>query len=240
MPEINWYPSPNFSPGRCKIPGQLEQVLAIMNHKTAGRYPGCRDWLCRPAAEGGPKASAHYVVSRAGDIDQLVALCDTAWHGGIINRPNWALLDQIGYNPNRWTIGIEHEDYDGDGEPGLTEPQYQATLWLHRKLIADFHIPVNDEYIVGHNRVDSVNRPNCPGPDFPWERLFRDLKGGSGDMKIDIPDVKVVLDGVERTDCVLLTVEGRPTTYIPAIALRESGHEVTWDQTLETVTIKTK
>jgi len=40
--------------------------------------------------------------------------------------------------------------------------------------------------------------------------------------------VKVNLYGVERSDCVLIEVEGRPTTYIPAIALRDHGDKVTW------------
>lgn len=171
--EIRQYPSKNYSPGRRKYGTQTEQVLAIMFHKTAGKYPGCRDWLCNPES----KVSAHYVISRAGEIDQLVALCDTAWHGGIVNKPSWDLYNQMGFNPNRWTIGIELEDYDGDGEPGLTEPQYQALLWLVNKLIAEYKIPIDTEHEVGHYRVDSVNRPNCPGPDFPWTRLFADLKG---------------------------------------------------------------
>lgn len=45
----------------------------------------------------------------------------------------------------------------------------------------------------------------------------------------DMERVKVVIDGVERTDCGLVTVAGRPTTYIPAIGLRESGISVIWD-----------
>lgn len=170
---IQWYPSKNFSPGRRKYGTQAEQVLGIVDHITAGPYPGCRDWLCNPEA----KASAHYIITRKGEIVQLVKESDTAWHAGIVNKPNWDLYTKMGFNPNRWTIGIEHEEYSGDGEPGLTEIQYQASLWLHKQLIAKYGIPVDTEHIVGHYRVDSVDRPNCPGPDFPWDRLFRDLSG---------------------------------------------------------------
>lgn len=45
----------------------------------------------------------------------------------------------------------------------------------------------------------------------------------------EMDPVRVVLDGVERTDCGLISVEGRATTFIPAIALRECGIPVTWD-----------
>ena len=180
--QIQWNESPNHSVGRKKYDGQQEKILAIVNHQTAGQFPGCMSWLCNPAAQ----SSAHYIVTRAGEIWQLVRDEDTAWHAGIINRPNWALYSSIGFNPNRWTIGIEHENYSGDGEPGLTEPQYQATLWLHQQLIAKYGILIDPEHIVGHYRIDSVNRPNCPGPDFPWERLFNDL-GGMNMKNINAP-----------------------------------------------------
>lgn len=170
---IQWYPSKNFSPGRRKYGTQAEQVLGIVDHITAGPYPGCRDWLCNPEA----KASAHYIITRKGEIVQLVKESDTAWHAGIVNKPNWDLYTKMGFNPNRWTIGIEHEEYSGDGEPGLTEIQYQASLWLHKQLIAKYSIPADDKHIVGHYRIDSVDRPNCPGPNFPWTRLFNDLNG---------------------------------------------------------------
>jgi len=163
--EIKQYPSKNFS-GR-----QGSKIVAIVNHITAGKYPGCRDWLCNPAA----KASAHYIVTRDGQIIQLVADINSAWHAGGVNKSNWPLYD--GVNPNRRTIGIEHEGYTGAGAGGdLTEAQYQATLWLHRQLIAKHNILVDKDHIIGHYRIDSVNRPNCPGPKFPWDRLFNDLR----------------------------------------------------------------
>lgn len=160
--------SPNFKPGR-----KGRKIIAIINHITAGKFPGCLSWLCNPAA----KASANYLVTRAGQIYQLVKDTDTAYHAGIVNRPNWPLYD--GTNPNRYTIGIEYEDYTGDGELGLTEAQYQASLWLHKYLIKKWNIPIDQNHIIGHNRLDTINRRNDPGPGFPWQRLFADLKGQS-------------------------------------------------------------
>ncbi|HHY13968.1 MAG TPA: S-layer homology domain-containing protein [Thermoanaerobacterales bacterium] len=34
---------------------------------------------------------------------------------------------------------------------------------------------MDEDHIIGHYRIDSVNRPNCPGNKFPWNRLFDDL-----------------------------------------------------------------
>lgn len=162
--EIEWAASPNYGKGR-----NGKKIIAIVNHITAGTFPGCLSWLRNPQA----KASAHYLVTRQGKIYQLVRDEDTAWHAGAVNKPSWPLYD--GSNPNRYTIGIEHEALPGER---LTEMQYQATLWLHKQLIAKHGIPIDEGHIIGHYRIDSVNRPNCPGPSFPWDRLFSDLKGG--------------------------------------------------------------
>lgn len=168
---IIWSPSPNFSSRKGRVP------TAIVNHITAGNFPGCLSWMKNPAAQ----ASANYLVTRAGEIYQLVKDEDASWHAGIVNKPNWSLYD--GTNPNRYTIGIEHENLGG-GQ--LTEAQYQATLVLHKQLIAKYKISVDADHIIGHYRIDSVNRPNCPGPNFPWERLFTDLK---------LPTVNIQVNG---------------------------------------------
>lgn len=158
---IIWRPTPNCSAGR-----NGRAIAAIVNHITAGLVSGALAWLCNPAAQ----ASAHYLISRTGDIYQLVREADRAWHAGIVKNPNWALYD--GTNPNNYTIGIEHENISGGD---LTELQYQATLWLHKQILDKYNIPADTEHIIGHYRIDSVNRPNCPGPNFPWARLFADL-----------------------------------------------------------------
>ena len=161
--EIEWAPSPNYGKGR-----KGRKIIAIVSHITAGTFPGCLSWMRNPQA----KASAHYLVTRQGKIYQMVRDEDTSWHAGAVNKPSWPLYD--GSNPNRYTIGIEHEALPGER---LTEMQYQATLWLHKQLIAKHGIPIDEGHIIGHYRIDSVNRPNCPGPGFPWQRLFSDLKG---------------------------------------------------------------
>jgi len=164
MPTIEWLPSPNFSTGR-----NGRTPIAIVDHITSGNFPGCLEWMQNPIS----KASAHYLVTKTGRIIQMVKEGDRAWHGGIVNHPNWTLYD--GYNPNNYTIGIEHEGMPGDG---LTEPQYQSSLWLHKFLGEKYGIPIDTDHIIGHYRIDSVDRANCPGSGFPWERLFKDLKGG--------------------------------------------------------------
>ena len=158
-----WSPSPNFGSREGK------SILAIVNHTSSGLFPGCLEWLQNPAA----KVSSHYLITKTGRIIQLVKEGNAAYHAGIVNKPDWKLYD--GTNPNKYTIGIEHEGFSG--EP-LTDPQYQASLFLHKELTTKYGMPIDTDHIIGHYRIDSVNRPDCPGLAFPWTELFSDLKGG--------------------------------------------------------------
>jgi hypothetical protein len=76
-------------------------------------------------------------------------------------------------NPNRLTVSIEHEGRTGEEFP---EAQYQATLFVHKKIIQQFGIPIDRFHIIGHYQIDSLNRPMCPGTGFPWNRLIADLQ----------------------------------------------------------------
>ena len=168
MPVEEWSPSPNFSSREGR------KIIAIVDHVTAGSFPGCLSWLQNPAAQ----ASAHYLITKTGRIIQMVKEGDKAWHAGSVNKPNWSLYD--GTNPNLYTLGIEHEGQSGEA---LTEAQYQSTLFLHKELTLKYDIPIDTDHIIGHYRIDSVNKSKCPGTGFPWNRLFKDLEGGRSDVK---------------------------------------------------------
>ena len=170
MVQAEWRGSPNFWKGR-----DGQKVVAIVDHIMAGTLGGTDSWFRNPASE----VSAHYGIGRDGRVWQWVATGDTAWANGLLNKPDtgisWlAACVAHSTNPNRVTISIEHEGQTGDS---FTEAQYQATLALHRYLVAAFAIPVDDQHIIGHCRIDSINRAQCPGKGFPWARLFADLRG---------------------------------------------------------------
>ena len=65
-------------------------------------------------------------------------------------------------------------------------------------------------------------------------------KGDEVDMKVgvEIPEVKTILAGKALNKAVILNVDGRDTTYIPAVALRDIGMVVNWDSATKTVQIK--
>lgn len=176
-PNITWIGSPNFGYPRGTHGRQGYKPKAIVYHIMQGTLAGTDSWFRNP--ESG--ASTHFGVGKNGEIHQYVDLNDAAWGNGAINRPSWSGLIPDGkgdyINPNLYTISIEHEGKHPQGgfwEP--TEAQYQASLALTKWLCAEFGIEPSKETLIGHNQIDSVNRPYCPGPGFPFKRLLDDLK----------------------------------------------------------------
>lgn len=169
--KIEWEPTINFTPGR-----KGKKIIAIVNHITAGLMPGTLSWLKNVKSQ----ASAHYIVTKSGRIIQLVKDEDTAWHSGAVNKPIWKLYD--GGNPNYYTIGIEHEGMPGDIP---THDQWKATVWLQRKLTNKWNIPLDSQYIIGHNMIDSVNRPNCPGSMINFQKLIYEI---GRDAEVELSD----------------------------------------------------
>jgi len=192
------------------------QPIAIVDHITAGRYPGCLHWLCDPDS----RASAHFLVTKIGEIFQLVDMEKKAWHAGVVINPNWRFYD--GTNPNRYTIGIEHEGQSGDWMP---EEQYQATLWLHKFIMGKYPvITPNNDRIIGHSRINA-DHSGCPGTGFPWTRLFMDLNIKEENIVDHVivfwttKDFSPAIQIAERLDnCLISCRDGKPpiNTYARA------------------------
>jgi N-acetylmuramoyl-L-alanine amidase len=148
-------PSPNKSCRGGRTP------LVIVLHSTGGSYGSAVNWLSRP----GSGVSAHYVVSRAGEITQLVDTSETAWHAG---KAQWQGHTDV----NSISIGIEQEHLDRQQD--WPEAQLAAVADLVRALCAKWGI--SHRCVVGHNDV-AVPRGRKIDPwQFPWER-FRQLLG---------------------------------------------------------------
>lgn len=168
--------SPNYGLPRGTSGRSGYNVIAIVDHIMSGTLAGTDSWFQNTAS----KVSSHFGVGKNGEIHQYVDINNVAWSNGVVDQPSWPLLIS-NVNPNNYTVSIEHEGQSGDQ---FTEAQYQATLALHRWLIDTFNLQVNENTIIGHYRIDSVNKADCPGSGFPWQRLFSDLKGGI-DVKLD-------------------------------------------------------
>lgn len=168
----------------------------IVSHITEGSYAGAVSWLCNPKSG----ASAHFVVSKKGEITQLVDIREAAWCNGTSTDPkknnhysksSLKIVRDRKTNANYYTISIEHEGFYKDGYGALTPEQLEATIWLHRYIIDEvkkiygIEIPIDREHIVGHYQIDPIRKPNCPGKAFQWDKLIEGLKEGVIDMVLE-------------------------------------------------------
>lgn len=97
---VPFRPTPNLG-GECR-------PRFLVMHFTSGGFNGAVEWLCNPEA----KASAHLVISEAGDVVQLAPFDRATWHAG---KSEWRGVTAMNSN----SIGIELANYgELDGAPG--------------------------------------------------------------------------------------------------------------------------
>jgi hypothetical protein len=138
--------------------GRTQAITTIVIHVTQGSYAGTISWFKDPAAQ----VSSHYVIrSSDGQVTQMVAEKDTAWHVG---------------TENGYTIGIEHEGYV-DQPSWFTDAMYRSSAALTSN-IADRHgIPKDRAHIKGH--VEMPNQTHTdPGPNWNWDYYMQLVNGG--------------------------------------------------------------
>ena len=170
-----WYaparclPSPNFGP---RPPGaQVELIVVHSISLPPGKFGGDHvqalftntlDWDAHPYFQQirGLEVSAHFYVTRDGELWQFVSVDDRAWHAG---ASSFCGRD----NCNDYSVGIELEGLEGD----LFEPaQYDTLCRLSQALRARYPISA----ITGHEHV-APGRKQDPGAGFDWHRLQRSL-----------------------------------------------------------------
>jgi N-acetylmuramoyl-L-alanine amidase len=161
-PQSTWDPAPvaNYEPAHRK-PGDIHFIVI---HVTDGSYAGAVAWLTNPQAQ----ASSHYVISREGDITQLVARRDIAWHSG-------------NHTMNAESLGIEHEGMTDD-PAGFTDAEYRASAHLVAWLVHVYGIPIDRTHILGHSDVPDPTDPTegggidhhtDPGQYWDWTKYLR-------------------------------------------------------------------
>lgn len=192
----------------------------------AGTLAGTNSWFANPSS----KVSAHFGVGKHGEVDQYVKISDTAWHAGSVRNPKIALPYPANVSPNLYTVGIEFEGQPGDIFP---EEQYQAGLQLIQGLLKQMDpsaLPIQQR-VIGHSQINSVDRANCPGPSFPWERLYKDL--GTA-VPVTGPGVLVQETGHFFTGIV---VDGRMYTPVRG-PFEDLGLKVDFDSKTQIATVR--
>jgi N-acetyl-anhydromuramyl-L-alanine amidase AmpD len=131
----------------------------IVIHDIEGSYANAIKMFQDPAR----KASSHYVISYHGQVTQMVAEKNIAWHAG-----NW--------DYNTRAIGIEHEGYAYT--QGLyTIPEYRASAEVIATICSRWGVPMDRKHVIGHYQVPDPNHPGLfgginhhtdPGPYWDW------------------------------------------------------------------------
>jgi N-acetyl-anhydromuramoyl-L-alanine amidase len=161
--------SPNFGP---RPPGA--QVDLIVIHSISlppGRYGGGEvqklftntlDWKADPYFETieGLAVSAHFFVTRSGELWQFVSCDERAWHAGASHYRGRA-------DCNDDSIGIELEGLEGGP---FEAAQYEALSGVCAALAQRYPI----EHVAGHEHI-APGRKGDPGAGFEWQRLRASL-----------------------------------------------------------------
>jgi len=165
-------PSPHFRPGRrADIDTIVVHYISAVNINPDDPFnlEQILDLLRKPIqykADDGQvnsvRVSAHYLISRQGEIYKLVDEQNVAWHAGVSSLRG----RQIGNSCNDFSIGIE---LMGGKNFDYTDEQYQALIELIRDIRTRYRIA--KENIVGHDFI-APGRKEDPGPHFDWDRVL--------------------------------------------------------------------
>lgn len=118
---------------------QGQPISLIVLHATVGSLVSARGWLTNPAS----KASTHYLISKTGDLYQLVPDDRAAWHAG---ASQWGRLDSLAIK--RQSIGIELENAN-DGR----DPYPPAQVDALRALVRDLQQRYPEAQVVTHAQI---------------------------------------------------------------------------------------
>lgn len=96
---------------------------------------------------------------------------------------------------NTASISIEHEGFpfDRDGfDATWPLAMIDATVALKRWCLAQLTelgtpLTVDAHLLVGHYQIDGVNRTNCPGPEWPRDRILEGLRERTNEGESDMP-----------------------------------------------------
>lgn len=154
--------------------------VAIVCHIAEGSLAGTDSWF----ASSQSKASAHFCIGKNGEIHQYVDVNDAAWANGLMQDIDTSIPWLVkcwndNTNPNLVTVSIEFEGKHSEDPTGFyhfTDEQIKAGIALCRWLCETLNITPSKETIIGHFQIDGVTRANCPGPNFPFERVVKALQ----------------------------------------------------------------
>ena len=148
------------------------KVDRIVLHDIEGTFLGAIAWF-----QGENGVSSHYVVSRQGDICQMVDDDKKANHAGGYNSRSIGVEMEARLDP--WPARL-HRDGSVKPPPFPVNEWPEAMLLSAAKVVAimcrKFGIPLDREHVVGHYEVPGASHRD-PGTGFPWDTLMEMAHG---------------------------------------------------------------
>ncbi len=178
MPDIDHIGTTMY--GYTDVPPETMKPIAVINHIMQGYARTMIDW----ATNNSVQKSAHFIIDREGNITQTVSIYSPAWHAGRTAKESWKSFP--GGNPNKYTVGIEHEGFSVDPGYGYDyiydgswpEAMMDASAKVHKWILGELSLDANDQTVIGHFETDAVSRANDPGPQWSREDLLSRINWG--------------------------------------------------------------
>jgi len=135
------------------------------------------NWLQGGSALHGRPASADYLISRKGDIMQIIPPGYYAYHTG---QARHGLYQEPDRTINQGYYGIELENYAKDGQR-VTDLQYISLAYLVRILVSYIRIDLRN--IIGHYQVALPQGRKQDPSGFDWSTLAVEMINPSPEWK---------------------------------------------------------
>lgn len=197
-PMATWVPSENFDERR--------PVIIVLHFTQQDSVQESLDTLRSANAHG--RVSSHYLVGKDGEVYQLVADSQRAWHAG---GGRWGSITDL----NSASIGIE---IDNNGIAPYTEPQIAALITLLQDLTTRLRIPPTQ--VIGHSDLAPTRKVD-PGPHFPWQRLHA---AGFGIWPGELVEPPAGFDGWLAMSALGYALDNRPAA-LRAFRMRFRGRD---------------
>jgi N-acetyl-anhydromuramyl-L-alanine amidase AmpD len=189
MPDVDHIGTTMY--GYADVPPETMEPVAVINHIMQGYARTMIEWATNNSME----KSAHFIIDRDGNITQTVSIYSPAWHAGRIAKVTWDSMP-IGNNPNKYTVGIEHEGFSVEPEygcdfiyeDGWPDAMMEASVQVHKWILGELGLEANDQTVIGHNETDGVSRANDPGPAWSKDTLLDMINGSEPATEVNTTD----------------------------------------------------
>lgn len=150
-----FYASP--APGCIHPRNPQVRLDTIVIHTMEGSFQGTISWFQNPDRK--VLTCVHYLVSKEGDVCQMVPDHKKCYHAGFYNDRS---------------IGIELEGR-ADESANLPAAELDAAAKVVAVLCLKYRIPIDRYHIIGHNEVPGATHYD-PGNGFPWDEFMERVR----------------------------------------------------------------